>query len=154
MVSLRKIYRASFVANEFSQVSKTIRSLEPASGGHTLVFAVFDKSRLVAKVGRFGISEALFSGGMEIVRSLNIFMDLHSVLTHCDIGRMRVNPASAIVIVDPVLTLMHGGVGVAAENTFCRAMTGMGKRAVGDLLRQAQPACAQPVEKTSQGFVF
>src|ERR1700682_4595308 len=96
----------------------------------------------------------MFSGGIQVVRLLNIFMDLHSVLTNSDIGGTRVNPGSAIVIVDPVLTLMHGGMGVAAENSGCRVMTGMGERAVGDLLRQALPARAQPVEKTGQGFVF
>ncbi len=154
MVSLRKIYRASFVANEFSQLSKTIRSPEPASGSHTLVFAIFDESRLVVEFGSFRISEALLSRGMEIVRTLNIFMDLDSLLTNGDVRRTRVNPSSAIVIVDPVLALMHGGMGVAAENTFCRTMTGMGKRAIGYLRRQALPARAQPVEKSSQGFVF
>src|SRR6202163_3801439 len=81
-------------------------------------------------------------------------MDLDSLLTNGDIGRTRVNPGSTIVIVDTVLTLMHGGMGVAAENAGCRVMTGMGERAVGDLLRQALPARAKPVEKTSQGFVF
>src|ERR1700686_4027184 len=91
---------------------------------------------------------------MEIVRPLDIFVDLHSVLTDSDVGGTRVNPGSTIVIVDTVLTLMHGGMGVAAENTGCRVMTGMGERAVGDLLRQALPARTQPVEKTSQGFVF
>jgi hypothetical protein len=151
MVSLRKIYRASFVANGFFQMSKA----HPlASGSHTLVFAIFDKSRFVAEFGRFGIREALLSRGMGIVGPLNIFMDLNALLTNRDIGRMRINPSSAIVIVDAVLTLVHGGMGVAAENSGCREMTGMGERAVGDLLRQALPARAQPVEKTSQGFVF
>ena len=141
--------------NDFLQIpKKTIQWLEPASGSHTLEFAIFDKSRLVAKVGRFGISEALFSGGMEIARPLNIFVDLHSVLTDSDIGRTRVNPSSTIVIVDTVLTLMHGGMCVAAENSVCRVMTGMGERAVGDLLRQALPTRAETVEKTSQSFVF
>src|SRR5260370_35851790 len=91
---------------------------------------------------------------MEIAESLNIFMDLDSLFANGDIGGTRVNPGSAIVIVDPVLALMHGRMGVAAENTFCRAMTGMGKRAIGYLLRQALPARAQPDAKTSPGFGF
>src|SRR3981081_1392039 len=91
---------------------------------------------------------------MVLVRPLAMLMDLDSLFTNGDIGRMRVNPASAIVIVDPVLTLMHGGMGVAAENAGCRVMTGMGECAVGDLLRQALPARTQPVKKTSQGLVF
>src|SRR5437868_9288805 len=154
MVSLRKICRASFVANVFSHFKRFIHQLEPASGSHTLVFAIFDESRLVAEFGTFGISETLFFSGMRIARPLDIFMDLHSVLTDSDIGRTCVNPSSTIVIVDLVFTLMHGDMGVAAENAGCRMMAGMGERAVGDLLRQALPARAQPVEKTSQGLVF
>src|ERR1700738_1348856 len=93
-----------------------------ASGSHPLVFAIFDKPRFVAEFGRFGIREALLSRGMGIVRPLNIFVDLNALLTNGDIGRMRVNPSSAIVIVDTVLPLMHGGMGVAAENSSCREM--------------------------------
>src|SRR5260221_3449159 len=91
---------------------------------------------------------------MEIARLLSIFVNIDSVVTDGDIGGTGINPSSAIVIVDLVLTFMHGGMGVAAENAVCRVMPGMGERAVGDLLRQALPAGPQPVEKTGQGFVF
>jgi hypothetical protein len=61
---------------------------------------------------------ALFSGGKEIVRLLDIFMDSDSLFTYGDVGRMRVNPGSAIEIIGSVLAvvLVHGGMGVAAEN--------------------------------------
>src|SRR4030088_3334156 len=64
MVSFRKIYRASFVANEFSQISKDRPVAAPASGSNALVFAIFDESRLVVEFGRFSISEVLLSGEM------------------------------------------------------------------------------------------
>src|SRR3984893_5781494 len=104
MVSLRKMDRASFGANGFFQMSKRH---PPASGSHTLVFAIFDKSRFVAEFGRVGIRRAFVSCGMGIVRPLDIFMDLNARLANGDIGRMRINPSSAIVIVDAVLTLVH-----------------------------------------------
>jgi len=114
----------------FFKFQKTIRLLESASGGYTFVFAIFDESRLVAEIGKFGNSRAsflaLFLGGMEIVGPLNVFMDLNSLFTNGDIGRMRVNPASAIEIVDSVLMLMHGGMGVAAENARRVMVAGMG----------------------------
>src|ERR1035437_9086155 len=91
---------------------------------------------------------------MTTVRTLNVFMDMDSLFTNGDIGRMRVNPASAIEIVDSVLVLVHGGVGVAAENARRPVATGMGQGALGDLWRQAQPARVEPVEETRQGFVF
>ena len=70
---------------------------------------------------------------MTIVRSLNVFMDLDSLFTNGDIGRMRVNPASAIEIVGSVLVPVHGGMGVAAEDARRLTVTGMGQGAVGDL---------------------
>ena len=114
----------------FFKFQKTIWLLESGSGSYTLEFTIFDESCLVAEVGRFGDSRvlffALFLGGMEIVGSLNVFMDLNSLFANGDVGRMRVNPASAIEIVGSVLVLMHGGVGVAAKNARSLVMTGMG----------------------------
>src|SRR4029077_14000912 len=112
-----------FGKRSFSNFKPTTPQVDPASGSHALVFAIFDKSRLVAE---FGIREALFSDGMEIISPLDIFMDLDATLTDGDIGWMPIDPSSAIVIVDTVLSLMHGGVGVAAENAGCWEMTGMG----------------------------
>ena len=89
-----------------------------------------------------------------LVGPIDIFVDLDPLFTNGDIGRMLVDPGSAIEIVDSVILLVQGGVGVAAENTRRLVVTGMGQCAVGDLLRQALPACAQPVEKTRHGFVF
>src|SRR5450631_4855704 len=91
---------------------------------------------------------------MEVVGSLNIFMNMDSLVANRDVGRTRVNPCSAIVVVDSVLALVHGGMCVSAENAGCRMMTGMGQRALGNLLRQALPARAQPVEKTGQSLVL
>src|SRR5208282_4085753 len=154
MVSLRKICRAPFVANEFVQISKRpSRSLEQASGSHALIFSIFEESCLVAEIGRFVISGALFCVGMEIVGPLNIFMDPDSLFTDGDIGRMLVDPGSAVEIIDSVFVLVQGGMSVAAENP-CRLMVaGMSQRALGDLLRQALPARAQPVEETRHGLV-
>ena len=81
-------------------------------------------------------------------------MDLDSLFTNGDIGRMRVNPTSAIEIVDSVLVLMHGGMGMAAENPRRLMVTGMGQCALRDLWRQAQPARVEPVEETGHGFIF
>src|ERR1035438_7435681 len=122
-----------------------MRPLEPASASHALVFAIlilatnefaiFEQSRLVSEFGRFGISRASFCGGMEILRSLSIFMDLHSVPTNGDIRRMGINPSSAIEIVDPVrfIVFVHGGMGMAAENARRLMVTGIGQGARGDL---------------------
>src|SRR5580658_1539442 len=135
MVSLRKIYGASFCGQRiFSNFKGVIRSLEPASGSHTLVFAIFDEAFLVAEFGEFMIRRALFGAGMEILRLLNIFVDLDSLFPDGDIGRMLIDPSSAIKIIDSVLVLVQGGMSVAAENA-CRLMVaGMGQRALGDLL--------------------
>jgi hypothetical protein len=119
----------------FSKFQQTIRLLESASGSYTLVFAIFDESRLVAEIGRFGISRALFFAGMKIVGSLNVFMDLNSLFANGDIGGMRVNPASTIEIVGSVLMLVHGGMGVAAENARRVMVAGMSQGAFGDLWR-------------------
>src|SRR5208282_4791692 len=105
------------------------------SGSYTLVFAIFDESRFVDEIGRFGNRRPAFFAGMEIVGSLNVFMDLNSLFANGDIGRMRVNPASAIEIVDSVLMLVHGGMGVAAENARRMMVASMGQGAFGDLWR-------------------
>src|ERR1035438_10054142 len=143
-----------------------MRPLEPASASHALVFAIlilatnefaiFEQSRLVSEFGRFGISRASFCGGMEILRSLSIFMDLHSVPTNGDIRRMRINPSSAIEIVDPVrfIVFVHGGMGMAAENARRLMVTGIGQGARGNLRRQALPARAEPVQEACDGLVF
>ena len=125
---------------------------ELASAANTLVLAIFEQSCLAREFSRFEIRSCFT--GMEIVRPLNVFMDLDSFFTNGDIGRMRVNPASAIEVVDSVLVLVHGGMSVAAENARRLAVPGMGQGAVGNLWRQAEPARVKPVEKTSQGFVF
>jgi hypothetical protein len=110
---------------------KTVPPVELASAANTLVLA--------SECSRFGISRASFFAsflaGVEIVGSLNIFMDLNSLFTNGDIGRMRVNPGSAIEIVDSVLVLVHGGMGVAAENARCVMVAGMSQGAFGDLWR-------------------
>src|SRR5580658_1307646 len=80
-----------------------------------LVFALFERLRLAFRFG-FGISRFLFFSGTEIARLLNIFMDSDSIFTHRDEGRTRIDPGPAIVIIDSVLVLMQGGMGVAAEN--------------------------------------
>ena len=81
-------------------------------------------------------------------------MDLDSLFTDGDIGKALVNPGSAIEIIDSALVLVQGGMSVAAENSRRPMVAGMGQGAVGDLLRQALPARAQPVEKTRHGFIF
>src|SRR5271169_392624 len=135
MVSLRKIYGASFLWRTIVfKFRKTIQSLEQASGSHALIFSIFDESCLVAEIGRFVISGALFCAGMEIVGPLKIFMDLDSLFTDGDIGKMLIDPGSAVEIIDSVFVLVQGGMSVAAENA-CRLMVaGMGQRALGDLL--------------------
>jgi hypothetical protein len=94
---------------------------------------------LVSEFSRFGISRAsffaLFFAGMKIVGSLNVFMDLNSLFANGDIGGMRVNPASTIEIVGSVLMLVHGGMGVAAENARRVMVAGMSQGAFGDLWR-------------------
>jgi hypothetical protein len=104
-----------------------VPAIELASATNTL--------ELVGEFSRFGISRASFFAGMKIVGSLNVFMDLNSLFANGDIGRMRVNPASTIEIVGSVLMLVHGGMGVAAENARRVMVAGMSQGAFGDLWR-------------------
>src|ERR1019366_9084155 len=125
MVSLRK-----------SHLSASSR-YELTSEANGLVLAIFESSCVAGEFGKFGIIPSpifvFVFAGMMSVGPIDIFVDLDSLFANGDIGRMLVDPGSAIVIVDSTLMLVHGGVGVAAEDT-CRLMvTGMGQGAVGDL---------------------
>src|ERR1019366_7419235 len=108
MVSLRKSHLTCVWVN--GAFGKPCRRCSLESAANALILA--------SEFSRFGIRRASFFAGMTIVRAPNVLMNINSLLTNGDIGRMRVNPASAIEIVDSVLVLVlvHGGVGVAAEN--------------------------------------
>jgi hypothetical protein len=60
-------------------------------------------------------------------------MDFYSLFSNRDIGGMRVNPGSAIEIVDSVLGFVHGGVGMAAKDARRLTMTAVGEGTIGDL---------------------
>jgi hypothetical protein len=49
---------------------------------------------------------------------------------------------------------VHGGVGVAAEDSLRPMVASMGQRAVGYLRGQSQPASVEPIKEASQSFVF
>src|SRR5271157_1592194 len=153
MVSLRKISLASFSPNEFLHRPCP---REPMSGSHTLVFPIFEQARFVSDFSSLGISQVSFFAGMRIVGPLSVLVDLDSILTNRDVGRLRVNPGSAIEVVDAMraVVLVQSRMGVAAEDSNRMLVTGMRQGTLGNLLRQTLPARAQPVEKTGQGFVL
>src|SRR5260370_42201250 len=144
---------ARVVENDGQFAQWSPESVEWPLAANTLVLAIFEQFCVASKFV-FGIRS--FFTEMTIVRSLDIFMDLHSLFANGDIGRLRVNPGSAIEIIDSVFRVMlvHGGMGVAAENARRLMVTGMRQRALADLVRQAQPTRAEPVEDTGQRFVF
>src|ERR1019366_223583 len=139
MVSLRKSHLSSSSRHELT------------SEANGLILAIFESSCVAGEFGKFGIIPSpLFVfvfAGMTSVRPIDIFVDLDPLFANSDIGKMLVDPGSTIEIVDSMLVLVQGGVGVAAENTRRLMVAGMAQCAVGNLLRQALPACAQPVEK-------
>ena len=65
-------------------------------------------------------------------------MNLHTVFPHGDVCRMRIDPGSAVKIVDSVLVivLVQGIVSMAAEDASCLTVMGMGQGARSDLRRQ------------------
>src|SRR5260370_25282840 len=144
---------ARVVENDGQFAQWSPESVEWPLAANTLVLAIFEQFCVASKFV-FGIRS--FFTEMTIVRSLDIFMDLHSLFANGDIGRLRVNPGSAIEIIYSAFRVMlvHGGMGVAAENARRMRVTGMRQRALGDLGRQAQPTRAEPVEDTGQRCVF
>ena len=93
---------------------------------------------------------------MTIVRPFKVFMDLDSLFPNGDVSRMRVNPGSAIEIIDSVggVALVHRGMGVAAENTVRVMVAGIEESSLGNGRGQAEPAGVEAVEETGEGFVF
>ena len=83
-------------------------------------------------------------------------VDMDSVFAYGDVGGVRVDPGSAVVVVDAVsgVMLVHGGVGVSAKDALRMLVTGVGQSSVGDFFGETLPAGAEAVEKTGQGFIF
>src|SRR6266496_2564801 len=127
MVSLRKGHPAWALDLARSRIeSDRVLSVELASAANTLVFAMFKWFRLASEFSKFEFRRAVLFSGLSILGSLDVFLDLDSVFTDSDIGRMRVNPASTIEIVDAGLVLVQGGMGVSAEDTRRFVMTCVG----------------------------
>src|SRR5437660_11405965 len=81
-----------------------------------------------------------------------IFMDGDSLFCDRDVSALGGDPGAAVVISDPVLLRLHGRVGVATKNALGLALFCVAERSLGNFLRQAQPACVQPVEVTCEKF--
>jgi hypothetical protein len=67
---------------------------------------------------------------------------------------MRVDPASAIEIIDPLLVLVQGGMGVSAKDARRFVMTRVGQRTLGNLGGKTQPAGIQPVEEAGHDLAL
>src|SRR5271163_3677292 len=108
-----------------------------ASAPHALVLATFENFRLIGKFSSSGISGAFFAGLLFVAGALGVFMDLDSLFANRNVGRPRVNPGSAVVVVHAVLliALVHRSVGVAAKDARRLFVACVGESAVGDLFR-------------------
>jgi hypothetical protein len=69
---------------------------------------------------------------------------------------MYINPASGIEVIDSVggIVLVHGGMGVAAEDSMSPVVASVSQGSVSYLSGQAQPARVEPIKETGQSFIF
>src|SRR5260370_12694805 len=106
---------ARVVENDGQFAQWSPESVEWPLAANTLVLAIFEQFCVASKFV-FGIRS--FFTEMTIVRSLDIFMDLHSLFANGDIGSLRVNPGPAIEIIDSVFRVMlvHAAMGGAPQN--------------------------------------
>ncbi len=110
MISLRKISPC----RRLLQISGSRHASYSPSSTNPVAFAEFGGFGNI-----FGFRSAPTAGSSRLLESsgpLSVFVDMDSLFANRDVGRTRVDPGSAVVIVDSVLMLMHGGMGVAAED--------------------------------------
>src|SRR5580704_9201841 len=82
-----------------------------------------------------------------MVRSLLVFMNPHSLFVDSDVGWLGINPSAGVVIVKSIALLLHGDVGVSAENSVGLIQPCMKQCSRGHFRRHPQPACVQAIKK-------